>query len=168
MHRDIVLSGERVALATMTEADQAKFCVWLQSDALRDLIDDPRVPTLDDQLQWFKRIQKPDRKFFSLVTMPEMTLVGNCGFVEIDDVKNEAVLRITIGNPDFRGKGLGTEAVSLLLQHARTHSGWKRVTLKVLKSNIRALRTYEKSGFRTTGEETKQNKPILTMSLDLV
>lgn len=167
MHRDIVLSGEKVALATMTEADQTKFCVWLQNDELRELIDDPRVPGLEDQLKWFKRVQQPDRKFFSLVTVPEGILIGNCGFVDIDSAKNEAVLRITIGNPDYRGKGLGTEAVSLLLRHARTQSGWKRLTLKVLKSNLRAVRTYEKTGFKPLSEEKKKGKELLTMALDI-
>lgn len=167
MQRSIILAGQHVALAKMTEADQAKFCLWLQDEALRRLIDDPRIPSLEDQLQWFKRVRQPDRRFFSLVTKPEGVLIGNCGFVNIDPKKKEAVLRITIGNPDFRGKGLGSEAIALLVRYAVSEAQWKRLTLKVHQTNVRAIRSYEKSGFTVTGEETKEGNTILTMSADL-
>jgi RimJ/RimL family protein N-acetyltransferase len=163
MKRDIVLSGRSVALAVMTESDQPKFCLWLQSDELRGLIDDPREPGIEDQMKWFKRVQKRDRKFFSLVTVPDNTLIGNCGFVDIYDDKQEATLRITIGNPDYLGKGFGTEAVKLLLEYGFERAGWKEIRLNVLASNTRAIRTYEKCGFTSVAEEKKDDKTLLTM-----
>lgn len=158
-------AGTSISLVAMTEADQTKFCVWLQSEELRSLIDDPRVPGLEDQMKWFSRVQKPDRKFFSLVTAQEKTLIGNCGFVDINSAPQEATLRITIGNPDYRGKGLGSEAVSLLVQYGFESMSLKRIFLKVLATNARAIRTYEKVGFTKTSEETKEGKTIQTMSL---
>ena len=165
MKRDTIMSGTAAALSHMTEADQTKFCLWLQSDELRSLIDDSRVPGLEDQMQWFKRVQQPDRKFFSLITVPDGTLIGNCGFVDIDPAHQEATLRITIGNPDYRGKGLGTEAVSLLVHYGFESMSLKRILLKVLATNTRAIRTYEKAGFLPSSEEVKEGKTIVTMSL---
>lgn len=165
MKRDIVLSGPHVALAVMTEADQPKFCLWLQSDELRDLIDDPREPGLDDQMKWFKRVQQPDRKFFSLITVQDQQLIGNCGFVDIHNDKQQATLRITIGNPDYLGKGLGTEAVNLLTEYGFNNAGWKRINLIVLESNARALRTYEKCGFTIVSKEQKNGKTLLHMQI---
>lgn len=165
MHRDTVMKGALTALSPMTEADQTKFCVWLQSDELRSLIDDPRVPGIEDQMKWFKRVQQPDRKFFSLITVPDGKLIGNCGFVDIDTTTKEATLRITIGNPDYLGKGLGSEAVSLLVHYGFESMSLQRILLKVLSTNTRAIRTYEKAGFVPESEETKEGKTIVTMSL---
>ncbi len=165
MNRETVMKGSLTALSPMTEADQTKFCVWLQSDELRSLIDDPRVPGIEDQMNWFKRVQQPDRKFFSLITVPDGKLVGNCGFVDIDTATKEATLRITIGNPDYLGKGLGSEAVSLLVHYGFESMSLQRILLKVLSTNTRAIRTYEKAGFVPESEETKEGKAIVTMSL---
>ncbi len=165
MKRDVVLMGSGIALVDMTEADQTNFHAWLQDMELRELIDDPRIPSLEDQKRWFTRVQEPDRKFFSLVTVPEGTLIGNGGFVEINPDEREATLRITIGHKDFRGKGLGSEAVQLLLQYAFTQAKWTRVLLKVLKTNARAIRAYEKAGFRILGEDLQDSKTIITMGV---
>lgn len=165
MNRNIILSGFGVALALMTEADQPRFQEWLRNPTLRALIDDARIPTMDDQMRWFKRVQQPDRKFFSLVTVPAGILIGNCGFVDIDLTKGEATLRITIGDPASHGKGYGTEAVGLLLKHGFESMGLHRVLLKVLKSNVRAVKTYEKGGFSVVSENGEHDKAILTMSI---
>ncbi len=166
MHRrQIVLAGTYVSLAEMTEADQTKFCVWLQNNELRSLIDDQRVPGLEDQMKWFKRVKEPDRKFFSLVTVPAGQLIGNCGFVDINLAKQEATLRITIGNPDYLGKGLGSEAVSLLVHYGFESRSLKRILLKVITTNSRAISTYEKAGFTRQNEETNDGKTVLTMQL---
>ncbi len=165
-NRTIVLGGKNVALAVMTLADQPQFHAWLQDPELRNLIDDQRVPTIRDQSLWFERVQKPDRKFFSLVTVPEHTLIGNGGFVDIDPKLHQATLRITIGHPEFRGKGLGSEAVALLVAYDLGTAHWKRINLNVLKTNERAIRSYEKSGFKITSEHLQDGKTIFTMTLD--
>jgi len=166
-NRTIVSAGQHIALSTMIAEDQPIFCEWLQSPELRALIDDHRVPTIEHQMQWFERIQQPDRQFFSLVTLPDQQLIGNAGFVDIDSEKKEATLRITIGDPDQRGKGFGTEAVQLLVRYAFEVSGWCRVNLKVVQTNVRAIRSYEKAGFILEREHLQNGKTICTMSLDL-
>ncbi len=151
----------------MIAADQPQFRLWLSENAeLRGLIDDRRIPTDEDQMKWFKRVQEPDRKFFSLVTVPNGELIGNCGFVEIDAAKKSAILRITIGNPAFLGQGLGSEAVELMTRFGFEQAGWQHIALHVLKTNARAVRSYEKAGFVPCSEEEKDGKTLLMMTLD--
>lgn len=148
MDRAIVLAGSSVALVQMTSEDQPFFQKWIsESEELRSLIDDQSIPTMEDQMRWFARVQEPDRCMFSLVTVPDGTLIGNAGFVSINHADHSAQLRITIGNPHARGKGLGTEAVGLLLKYAFTHMNIERVHLEVLPHNTAAVRVYEKHGF---------------------
>lgn len=163
--RILVLTAQSIGLAEMTMADQPSFQQWQQSPELRALIDDHRIPTIDDQLAWFARVQKPDRKFFSLVTLPDEKLIGHGGFVDIDDTQGVATLRITIGDPDAVGKGYGTEAVRLLTHYGFKDRGWKKIFLKVLASNLRAISAYEKVGFASVSEEVQDGKTIRTMEL---
>lgn len=165
-NRTIILGGERVALAAMTLQDQDMFHSWLQDAELRTLIDDARIPSLADQKRWFARVQESDRKFFSIVTVPDGRLIGNGGFVDIDPKANQATLRITLGDPDARGKGYGSEAVALLVRYGFETQKWKQLNLKVLKTNERAIRSYEKSGFRITEEHLQEGRTVFTMTLE--
>lgn len=154
----------------MEEADQPHFHHWLtEQPMLRAIVDDPRAPSMDDQMRWFKRIQESDRKFFSLVTLPSKTLMGNIGFVDIDPGAQSAQFRITIGDPGLRGKGLGSEATKLLLRYGFETMGLMRVWLKVRTDNTAARALYVKAGFRVIGEypEKDGHGPGMIMEIDL-
>lgn len=62
-----------------------------------------------------------------------------------------AGIDIFIGNPDARNCGLGTEAVRTLLQYLFETKGLNRVSIDPTPSNRRAIRAYEKAGFRLDG-----------------
>jgi RimJ/RimL family protein N-acetyltransferase len=155
--RERIQKGEKVSLAQMTEDDQSSFQKWHAGNPeLRALIDDNSVPTMEDQLRWFERTKEPDRKMFSLITI-DNELIGHAGFVEIDP--HSGHLRITIGNSEYWGRGMGTEAVQLLLKQGFEVMGFSYIWLRVLGSNERALKSYAKVGFKRWKEgETEEEK----------
>ena len=156
-NRTIIQAGEKVSLVAMTEGDQVSFQEWHAGNPeLRALIDDNSVPTMADQLRWFERSKKPDRKMFSLVTSAG-ELIGHMGFVDLNPEEKSGHLRITIGNPDYWGKGLGTEATKLLLKHGFEEMQLSFIWLRVLASNERAVKSYTKVGFERWEEgETEE------------
>lgn len=62
------------------------------------------------------------------------------------------VLAIGIDDPACLGQGYGTEAIRLALAYA-FRSGLRRVSLRVLASNARAIACYRKCGFVEEGRE---------------
>ncbi|MFI7387275.1 GNAT family N-acetyltransferase [Streptomyces sp. NPDC049813] len=50
--------------------------------------------------------------------------------------------------PGARGRGLGPDAAGVLLRHVCTTLGWTRVTVDPATENVRAVRAWEKAGFR--------------------
>ena len=61
--------------------------------------------------------------------------------------------RIQIGEPAGRGRGLGSEAIRLLLAYGFETLGLHRIELRVHENNPRAIRCYERAGFRREGEK---------------
>jgi RimJ/RimL family protein N-acetyltransferase len=61
-----------------------------------------------------------------------------------------ANLRILIG-PAGRDRGLGSEAVRLLVDHAFAATDLERISLEVMDFNPRARRVYERAGFVEEG-----------------
>jgi aminoglycoside 6'-N-acetyltransferase len=62
-----------------------------------------------------------------------------------------ASIDIFIGEPDARDRGLGTEAVRTLLAYLFEVRGVHRVTIDPETRNGRAIRSYQKAGFRLDG-----------------
>jgi diamine N-acetyltransferase len=165
--RPLLLTGDRVGLAAMTADDQPRFRAWLaEQPELRQAIDIPDAPTAEQQAAWFRLNTEGDRRVFSLIALPEETLIGNGGFVAIDTVSKTAEFRITIGHPDYRGKGYGTEASRLLLSYGFSTLGVDTVRLRVLPANEAALKMYRKVGFTVAGEDPEKGGLRLTMSRD--
>lgn len=81
--------------------------------------------------------------------------IGNIGLHRIDWVNRVAKLGIVIGERDYWGRGYGTEAVRTMLRYAFRELGLNRVELEVFAFNARALRCYEKTGFRREGVRRK-------------
>ena len=64
-----------------------------------------------------------------------------------------AVSVISLGEKELWGKGYGTEAMELLLEIVFDHQGWHHAELWTLAENERAIKSFEKTGFRRVGVE---------------
>lgn len=79
-------------------------------------------------------------------------LMGRISLREIDERKGQARLGITFGAP-FVGRRLGTEALALFLDYYFTDLGFQVMVLDVAGPNQRAVRCYQRLGFRHIGED---------------
>jgi RimJ/RimL family protein N-acetyltransferase len=93
---------------------------------------------------------KPERYPFSIRALEGDRLIGFIG-LWVDLVHSEGWVGIGIGEREFWGKGYGTEAMCLILQYAFTEINLQRVSLALHSYNTRALKSYEKAGFRLEG-----------------
>ncbi len=81
--------------------------------------------------------------------------IGNCVYYGIDETKGEAELGIMIGKRDYWDKGYGADTVTTLVDHVFRQTGLRRIYLKTLDSNVRALKCFEKCGFTPCGQMVK-------------
>ncbi|TFG96004.1 N-acetyltransferase [Candidatus Thorarchaeota archaeon] len=76
------------------------------------------------------------------------------GFIHLEDIKrphSRAEFGISIQNPDNRSKGYGTDAIRVILWVAFNILGLHSVYLDTMEDNERAIRTYERVGFKRVG-----------------
>jgi len=91
--------------------------------------------------------------------------IGNVMYYNIDAVRREAELGITIGEREFWNHGYGTDAVKALAQHIFRVMGFRRVYLKTLDWNVRAQRAFEKAGFRVCGRSRRGGNLFVVMEM---
>jgi len=76
--------------------------------------------------------------------------VGNIK-IEIDRPHRRAELGLMIGEPSAWGRGLGTEAINAITNHAFTVLGLHKVTAGCYADNVGSIRAFVKAGFTQEG-----------------
>ena len=103
-----------------------------------------------DQIRaWCASRQDQDQRLdLAVVDNESGEVVGEVVLNEFDPQTESANFRIALRGDRWFGRGFGTEATRLVVEHGLLAVGLRRIHLGVLKRNPRAVRTYEKVGFR--------------------
>jgi len=116
---------------------------------------EPGIPypvTYNEELRWFDSISAfKDTYRFAVETVSGGSYIGDCGINSIDWKNSIAGVSIFIGSDDYRGKGYGTEAMQLLISFIFNQLNINKIRLYVYSFNERAIRSYEKCGFKKEG-----------------
>ncbi len=80
-------------------------------------------------------------------------LIGEIRLDNVDLHDRHASMAVGIFDPALLGKGLGGEAILMVLRHAFFDLQLHRIGIRVLSFNRRAIRAYEKCGFVIEGRE---------------
>ena len=92
----------------------------------------------------------PARYFFSIRALEDDKLIGFFSLC-YDLILSEVCVGSVIGEREFWGSGFGTEAMKLGVRYAFMELGAQRISLGLHEYNPRALKAYEKAGFRLEG-----------------
>jgi RimJ/RimL family protein N-acetyltransferase len=89
--------------------------------------------------------------YFSIRTLEDNKLIGEIGLDVVNWPGRDAFVGLGIGETEYWGKGYGTDVMNVLLRFAFAEINLRRVSLGVFEYNPRAIRSYEKAGFRHEG-----------------
>ncbi|MCA0988425.1 GNAT family N-acetyltransferase [Guptibacillus algicola] len=101
---------------------------------------------------WFDRISI-DQSRIDLVVCLQKTdqIIGDIAMLDIDHHNKKSVVRISIFEKEYWGKGYGTESMSLLVKYGFDVLNLNRIGLDVFSFNERAIKSYKKLGFQEEG-----------------
>ncbi len=161
-----IARGERVALREKRLGDASEDYRWRSEpeltrfDAAR-----PLTLTYQEYLALYREeILYPSPYRRSLAIEDETGHhIGNIMYYNIDSLRQEVELGITIGERSYWGRGYGSEAVALLLEYLLGKSGFGRVYLKTLAWNQRARRCFESAGFHECGRASRAGNDFILM-----
>ncbi|MBU0677862.1 MAG: GNAT family N-acetyltransferase [Verrucomicrobia bacterium] len=151
---ELRLEGERVYLRRIAMSDATpEYARWLNDpDTTRYMESGRHEETIKSLRQYIVKYEnRNDVLFLAVVLKDGDRHIGNVKLEPVNKVHNNALLGIMIGDADARGKGYGSEAILLTLQHAFDVLGLHRVALGVTADNERAIKCYENLGFREEG-----------------
>ena len=155
---DDLFQGKLVRLSAPRERDAEAFARWSHDAAYLRAVDTDFARPISAQ-EAAKRFpggeDDPNAVAFRIRTLEEDRLIGFVALHSIEWNNRAALLAIGIGEPDYRGKGYGTDALRLVLRYAFDELNLLRVGLDVISNNTPAVRAYEKVGFVHEGAMRK-------------
>ncbi|PXY22567.1 GCN5 family acetyltransferase [Prauserella muralis] len=147
-----VLVGPRVRLEPLgSEHFEGLWPMFTDPETMR-LTGTHAKATPEQVRQWVAtRAEHADRADWAIVRAADGRVLGEAVLNELDPANASMCYRIALTGPEVFGRGYGTEATRLVLDHAFGVVGLHRVELEVLDFNPRARRVYEKCGFVAEG-----------------
>ena len=147
-----ILPGRRVHLSPLDPGDAAEYARWVSSELLSPYLNQPGEISEEVELQKIETlISSPDAMGFALRMNGTDQLIGRTALWNIHKINRCCLFTIFIGETDMQSQGLGTEAKALTTIYAMDELKLHRLELESFIYNERALRCYEKLGFRREG-----------------
>jgi len=140
---------------------------WLNDPEINRFIgNDTENTDSDKQKQWFDRYDMDDSKHCFTICS-DNNPIGVVGLSHIDKKKKQSKLFVLVGNKNFWGKGIGTQAVGYITKYGFEKLELEKIIAEVYENNIPARRCYEKAGFiqETSLGDEKQELNNKTESL---
>ena len=152
--------GKKVALGPLEREHAQGLNTWLNNYSvvkMLDFVPGPRVLAQAEQLL-DEFVGASETHAFAIYERSTWNHIGLSVLFQIDHVDKTAEIGITIGDVAAQGRGYGTEATILTLDHGFTALGLQNIMLNVYEYNYPAIHIYEKLGFRTIGTRRKSKQ----------
>lgn len=147
------LEGDLVVLRRHEPDNVVAFRRWYSDPEVARLARYQETPMRADEIERFFQVRALGEESLTMAIHERSTdrLVGTCSFSQVDGDNGSVMYHITIGEKEVWGRGYGTEATRLMLDHAFGNLGLHRVALTVFEFNERAIRAYLRCGFVVEG-----------------
>ncbi|MBU1018391.1 MAG: GNAT family N-acetyltransferase [Patescibacteria group bacterium] len=127
---------------------------WINDPEVTRHMAGPFPETFEEEQKWFEEnLNKKTEKLLAIIDKKTNAHIGNIGIHNLD---KDPSLGIIIGEKSYWDKGYGTTAIREALKYCFQELKLSKISLTVSPENKRAIRCYEKVGFKKAGGETME------------
>lgn len=160
------LKTDRFLLKSLSPTQDSfeNYLSWMKNDESNPFIQGVNVDlTRQDLVDYVSEKNISDTALLlGIFVIPSKTHIGN---IKLEPIlpRESATLGILIGEESWRGKGVGFEVISRVLEFCFTDLDLESVELGVSKNNLRAIRLYSSLGFIESDQEPNSSESIKMM-----
>lgn len=145
------ITSARLHMRPLTTADASdRYLGWLQDPEVTRFLEVRRNPpnSLIDLRTTIKNFEESSNDYLFGIFLREVALhVGNIRLGPIDTLNRRAVIGVMIGDKEYWGKGVASEAISAVVEQTQTRLGISRFDAGCYSSNLNSVRAFQKAGF---------------------
>jgi len=145
----LYIPGKVVSLRSIIASDFEHLKKWWSEPEANyyDSGDPEDLPTEEYLKNFHKKIGTSDLANWFIIENGEGVPVGYTNYRAPDFLNGTITIAIRLGK-DFWNKGYGTAATRMLMKHLFDVYAFRKILLSVFQFNKRAIRVYEKCGFK--------------------
>lgn len=154
MKDNFVLDGKSIYLRPVSLEDaNADYCAWMNDpDVTKYLESRFNSQRLEDIKSYVREMsEKTDSLFLAIILRKDNKHVGNIKIHRIDNHHRHGEIALIIGEKTCWGKGIGTEAISLLANYAFKNLNLHKIYAGCYAANLGSIKAFKKAGFKEDG-----------------
>ena len=129
MHKPFLV-GDKIYLREIEEADlNENYQQWLNNEEICQFNDHHRFPYYKQNMEEYynNTIKTKNNLVLAIIDKKTDKHIGNVSLQEIDLINKTVELAIIIGNKEYWSKGVGGEAVRLMINHGFSQLNLNRI-----------------------------------------
>lgn len=144
------LVGKKCYLSPIDLDDAEQYAVWLNDQEVVEYTAcSSSVISLSAEKEILAKLAKEHT--YGIADLKTDKLLGNIGLMDINFLHRTAEVGLFIGEKSKWDKGYGSEALSLIVDYGFKVLNLHNIMLRVYSPNERAIKCYEKTGFKKAG-----------------
>jgi RimJ/RimL family protein N-acetyltransferase len=153
-----VLKGKRIFLRKITIADVSdNYLKWMNDYEIVKYTESRHiVHTKESLLDFVSTINNERNYCFAIIDIQTGTHIGNIKIGNIHPVYKYGEIGLIVGNKEYWGQGIATEAILLCVDFAFKELELHRLRAGMYELNIASKKSFEKAGFQQEGCEIKK------------
>jgi RimJ/RimL family protein N-acetyltransferase len=154
MNHNSIIQGKKILLKSISMADcTEKYVSWLNDNEINEYLESRfSIQTIESVRQFVSAmIESSDNYMFTIVHNESNEHIGNIKIGPIKSVYKHAFVGYMIGDKNYWGKGLASEAVYLASKFCFEELKLHKVNAGVIAFNIGSIKVLEKLGFLKEG-----------------
>ncbi len=153
----VFLMGKRIYMRPVELADAPVLQRYANDPGVRRMVSNQFPHSLISEEEWIKKLSKDSTKevVLGIVLKDTDQVIGVMGLHHINWKDRTATTGAIIGKEEWRGKGYGTEAKMLFLNHAFNELNLRKICSVALEFNQLSLGFNAKCGYKEEGRQKK-------------
>lgn len=148
-----MLKGKKTFLRPLEAADIPLYHKWYNNQEVNYWANAAwPLSTMFSEEEIEERFFTPKRDCGRFIILNEdQKPIGTTGYRDVNIPARSAILFIVIGESEYWDQGYGTDAFKVLIDYLFYQWNFQRLSLDLWDGNHRALKAYEKLGFKVEG-----------------
>jgi [ribosomal protein S5]-alanine N-acetyltransferase len=150
--KNAFLKGERIYLRPIEREDAPQLQSFMNDPEVTQTLQMHRPLNLQVEQDFIEHAAKDQSNIRLAIALKQEDALIGATDLRLGEMKDrKAEFGIAIGAKDEWNKGYGTEATKLMIQYGFETLNLNRIFLRVYEYNPRAMKAYEKAGFKREG-----------------
>ena len=147
------IQGNNITLRKLLLSDiNETYCSWLNDPDTNRYLEARLINWDIEKLRHYYLINDVIDILMAIIDKRNNKHIGNIKLSAIDEIHRRAELGILIGDKDYWGKGVATEAINLATNYCFSKLELHKVTAGAYKENLGSIKAFLKNGYCIEGE----------------